>query len=344
MTDMTNATGHTPGARSVRVSSPLRLAVALAVVAAVLTIIPAPSPSGATGSTGEAAGGGTARAQSSNSPDVVPFIGTFAVSCAYQTGSYCGGHHGYWAIDTGMPIGTPVYAAGPGTVTSILNHSAGGLSLYITHPDGRISGYLHLSQTLVSVGQSVDRYDQVARSGNTGNAGSYSHLHYEEQKPAWTKIDPGKMWACHGSTPVLYPDAAGYSTWQGLPYGVTIRNDGYGCLGGPGGQVWEYTTGYSNADANAVAAAAAHFGMSPSELQKQGVGLLGWMLLVAGASGTSPLVPPPPSTGPVQHETAYNSYEKQYLDLVRGYYVLTPEQAQAGGASLLVFFAAMAGA
>ena len=42
----------------------------------------------------------------------------------------------------------------------------------------------------------------------------------------------GPFVACHGNTMVQYPDILGTTDWQAVPYGTTIRNDGYGCLGG----------------------------------------------------------------------------------------------------------------
>jgi hypothetical protein len=100
----------------------------------------------------------------------------------------------------------------------------------VEHPDGKVSRYLHLSSATAEVGQIVARGDVIGLSGTTGNA-TVPHLHYDEQKPLFTRSVLGSMLACHGSAIVVYPQAWGYDDWEDVPYGSLLRNDGYGCLG-----------------------------------------------------------------------------------------------------------------
>jgi hypothetical protein len=175
----------------------------------------------------------------------VPFIGTFTVQCTMgnpSPGGVCDHHHSYTgAIDIPMPPGTPVRAAGPGTVVFVDNTCAigdtgcqggGGRWVGVQHADGKVSRYMHLANASVTVGQVVARGGVVGTSGTTGNAATNPHLHYDEQQPMGTRDHIGPMYACHGTALVVYPDATGYDEWEDVPYGTVLRNDGYGCLGG----------------------------------------------------------------------------------------------------------------
>ena len=58
-----------------------------------------------------------------------------------------------------------------------------------------------------------------------------THLHYDETltEPPVSRIYFGKIFACHGTTQVTYPDHLGTTDWQEVPYGTPLRNDGYDC-------------------------------------------------------------------------------------------------------------------
>jgi len=85
-------------------------------------------------------------------------------------------------IDISVVIGTPVYAASPGTVYKTgRNHSSMGNYICIKH--GEINGkyiyttYMHLSQINVKVGQKVDQNSLIGLSGNSGNVPAHLHFH-----------------------------------------------------------------------------------------------------------------------------------------------------------------------
>jgi Peptidase family M23 len=193
----------------------------LAAVASVLSCLAAPS---------------VASAAPTTSPELVPFTGTRTIGWTW--GAPSGGYHSYPAIDVSMPMGTPIYAAGTGTIVAShsgcpVNGSATstcgmenlGNAIRIAHPDGRHSRYGHLSSLVVGSGN-VSAGQLIGYSGNSGKSEG-PHLHYQETSGAAfaAAVDPGVWVACHGSARVEYGN---------LQHRVrqAIRNDGYGCSTG----------------------------------------------------------------------------------------------------------------
>ena len=81
-------------------------------------------------------------------------------------------------IDFSAPPGTPILAAGSGTVIHAGNDYAYGLYVEIKHIDGFITKYAHARKLLVQQGQSVTRGQMIAEVGTTGRT-TGPHLHYE---------------------------------------------------------------------------------------------------------------------------------------------------------------------
>lgn len=79
----------------------------------------------------------------------------------------------------GVKVGTPVVAAGSGTVERVVtvDGSAEGINVRIKHDDGTQTFYLHLNETLVREGDKVSAGTPIGAVGNTGR--SYgAHLHF----------------------------------------------------------------------------------------------------------------------------------------------------------------------
>jgi len=87
-----------------------------------------------------------------------------------------------WKFHTGLdlaaPRGTPIYAAGAGTVERAGWSSGYGRMLVIDHGDGIKTRYAHTSRILVAEGDHVERGQHVAAVGNTGRT-TGPHLHFE---------------------------------------------------------------------------------------------------------------------------------------------------------------------
>jgi murein DD-endopeptidase MepM/ murein hydrolase activator NlpD len=99
----------------------------------------------------------------------------------FIVGTKTQGLHGYNAVDYGMPVGSPIYAAAAGTV--IISKSSGynggyGKYIVIEHQNSTQTLYGHLSNPIVSVGQSVIQGQLIGYSGNTGKS-TGPHLHFE---------------------------------------------------------------------------------------------------------------------------------------------------------------------
>ncbi|MFC6018811.1 M23 family metallopeptidase, partial [Plantactinospora solaniradicis] len=104
---------------------------------------------------------------------------------------------------SGPAAGRAVIASYGGTVASAGYDSGGGNYVRIDHGDGWQTRYLHfLEPAMVSVGQRVNRGQQIGKVGSTGNS-SGPHLHYEQLR-----------------------DGAKVESWfNGIPSGITT--DGY---------------------------------------------------------------------------------------------------------------------
>ncbi|WP_412060539.1 M23 family metallopeptidase [Rubrivirga sp. IMCC45206] len=97
-------------------------------------------------------------------------------------------------VDFPTPVGTPLYAAGDGTVSFVGTKGGYGNVIEVDHPlAGKVTRYAHLSRVAdgVRVGSAVQRGQTVAYSGNTGLS-TAPHLHYEVRllNEARTPINP----------------------------------------------------------------------------------------------------------------------------------------------------------
>jgi len=81
-------------------------------------------------------------------------------------------------IDYAAKTGTPVVAAGNGTVTHSTYNKYNGNYVFIQHGNGIVTKYLHFSKRAVKKGQRVKQGQLIGNVGATGLA-SGPHLHYE---------------------------------------------------------------------------------------------------------------------------------------------------------------------
>lgn len=142
------------------------------------------SNNGGSSSGGNYTGGGSGTLQRPVSS------GTITATMYYSNGSY----HG--ALDYGVSVGTPVYAAADGVVIKTANLTTSyGTYVVIQHAGGLQTWYAHgtSGSICVSEGQTVSRGQQIMKSGNSGKS-SGPHLHFEVRVAPYNysncRVDP----------------------------------------------------------------------------------------------------------------------------------------------------------
>lgn len=96
----------------------------------------------------------------------------------YRSDPFTGGGAMHNGLDFKGPVGTPILAAAEGRVTSAGSQGGYGNTIEITHANGLVTRYAHLSGFNVARGQKVARGVQIGRMGSTGRS-TGSHLHFE---------------------------------------------------------------------------------------------------------------------------------------------------------------------
>lgn len=112
-------------------------------------------------------------------PDYYPTYGTLTSKYGYRrdpvSGAYTALHAG---VDIANVVGTPIYAAGEGTVVMAGTYGNYGLCVIIDHGNGYKTLYGHMSKLLVSAGDVVSKSERIGLMGATGRV-TGSHLHFE---------------------------------------------------------------------------------------------------------------------------------------------------------------------
>jgi murein DD-endopeptidase MepM/ murein hydrolase activator NlpD len=96
----------------------------------------------------------------------------------YRSDPFTGGGAMHAGLDFKGPIGTPILAAADGRVTFAGSQGGYGNTIEITHSNGLVTRYAHLSGFNATVGTEVKRGVQIGRMGSTGRS-TGSHLHFE---------------------------------------------------------------------------------------------------------------------------------------------------------------------
>ncbi|MFB7590259.1 M23 family metallopeptidase [Streptomyces sp. NPDC056169] len=136
-------------------------------------------------------------------PAWVKPVTSYTLSASYNQGGAMWAHK-HSGQDFAVPTGTPVKAAGAGTVVKAGPNGGGdgpayGNAIVVKHANGTYSQYAHLSKIKVNVGQKVAAGQQIALSGNTGNS-SGPHLHFEiRTTPNYgSSVNPAAFLRSHG--------------------------------------------------------------------------------------------------------------------------------------------------
>ncbi|WP_379488881.1 M23 family metallopeptidase [Novosphingobium soli] len=112
-------------------------------------------------------------------PQVSPaHVAYVSSSYGYRADPFTGGAAFHAGLDFPGPMGSPIYAAAKGRVTFVGQKQGYGNCVEVTHGNGLMTRYGHLSGFRARVGQEVEAGALIAAMGSTGRS-TGPHLHFE---------------------------------------------------------------------------------------------------------------------------------------------------------------------
>ena len=134
-----------------------------------------------------------ARDSIASAPVHMPLTGQYRQSSSFgnRTDPFSGGRAFHAGLDFAAPSGSIVSAAADGTVTFVGTMSGYGNAVEVTHANGLVTRYGHLSAFLSEVGQVVHTGTPIAKVGSTGRS-TGPHLHFEVRRND-AAIDPANF-------------------------------------------------------------------------------------------------------------------------------------------------------
>lgn len=131
---------------------------------------------------------------------ITPLAGDVTSSFGYRSAEETSGVGSTWheGIDIGAALGTPIAAAGAGTVIFAGWNGGYGNMVEIDHGNGLTSLYAHMDSIMTSLGQTVSAGQIIGTVGSTGNS-TGPHLHFGLYQDG-VAIDPGALWGYSSGT------------------------------------------------------------------------------------------------------------------------------------------------
>lgn len=111
-------------------------------------------------------------------PTLLPTKGWISSGFNYRRDPFTNQRTWHNGIDVSSLKGTPIVSPADGVVTFRGHQGGFGKMLELTHGEGIVTRYAHLSRYNVSKGQRVQRGEVIGYVGNTGRS-TAPHLHYE---------------------------------------------------------------------------------------------------------------------------------------------------------------------
>ena len=112
-------------------------------------------------------------------PQVLPAsLSMISSGFGYRHDPFTGGAAMHAGLDFKGPIGAPIHAAARGTVSFVGQKSGYGNVVEISHGNGLVTRYAHMSRFATRVGQPVAAGAVIGAIGNTGRS-TGPHLHFE---------------------------------------------------------------------------------------------------------------------------------------------------------------------
>ncbi len=112
----------------------------------------------------------------------------------------------HMGTDFAGAVGTPVTAANCGIVRLVGDFYLAGNAIYVDHGAGLVTGYFHLSESLVAEGDTVRRGQLIGRTGATGRV-TGPHLHWIARFGT-TTVNPMSLFALDSISGVALPEPA----------------------------------------------------------------------------------------------------------------------------------------
>ncbi|ANU06712.1 M23 family metallopeptidase [Paraurantiacibacter namhicola] len=112
-------------------------------------------------------------------PQVMPAdINMISSGFGYRRDPFNGSGAMHSGLDFKGPVGAPIHAAAAGKVTFVGYKGGYGKTVEITHGNGMMTRYAHMSRYNAKVGQKVDAGSVIGAIGSTGRS-TGPHLHFE---------------------------------------------------------------------------------------------------------------------------------------------------------------------
>ena len=111
-------------------------------------------------------------------PSLLPVPGLIGGGFGWRRDPFTGAKQFHRGVDLSAPPGTPVFAPADGIVLAADREGGYGNVLTISHGDGMVTRYGHLSAFKAKAGEEVRRGDTIALVGSSGRS-TGPHLHYE---------------------------------------------------------------------------------------------------------------------------------------------------------------------
>lgn len=112
-------------------------------------------------------------------PQVLPASAPMITSSyGYRRDPFTGRGAMHSGLDFKGPIGAPIYAAAKGVVTFVGRKSGYGNVVEVSHGNGLMTRYAHMSRFATTVGTKVEAGDIIGAIGSTGRS-TGPHLHFE---------------------------------------------------------------------------------------------------------------------------------------------------------------------
>ena len=112
-------------------------------------------------------------------PQVLPAsLSMISSGFGYRRDPFTGHGAMHAGLDFRGPVGSPIYAAANGRISFAGRKAGYGNGIEISHGNGLVTRYAHMSKFRATVGQQVAAGDVIGAIGNTGRS-TGPHLHFE---------------------------------------------------------------------------------------------------------------------------------------------------------------------